>query len=169
MSYYFRIGDAINYYQNRGFTWVETPWIVRPGITALTHPGRRESTVMGDLVGSAEQGFLQLIMDGQLDNGNYVSAGPCFRFDDAGQPGKHPYFFKVELCIVGGTDHWPLLMSAHAFMRGSNAVETAEGHDLELNGLKIGSYGTSEVEGLLWSYGTGLAEPRYSEALARKV
>lgn len=37
--------------------------------------------------------------------------------------------------------------------------------DIELNGIEIGSYGVRTCPFLQWSYGTGLAEPRFGRAL----
>jgi hypothetical protein len=43
-------------------------------------------------------------------------------------------------------------------------VKTEIGHDIELNGIEIGSYGWRQNQDIIWAYGTGLAEPRFSIA-----
>jgi hypothetical protein len=163
---YARVAEAIKFYKTRGYTYMETPWIVDHDVSAITFPESIGGCMLGTLVGSAEQGFLQLMKQGLLKEGTYVSAGPCFRFGDLGKPGKHPYFFKVELISVGVTDYSYILRAALDFM-GGQIVETPQGHDLELHGIEIGSYGCRSHGGMTWAYGTGLAEPRYSEALAK--
>jgi hypothetical protein len=45
-----------------------------------------------------------------------------------------------------------------------NIVQTEIGHDIELNSIEIGSYGWRQHRDIIWAYGTGLAEPRFSIA-----
>ncbi len=164
---YERIAESIQFYQRRGYTWVDTDWIVSQQTIQTTFSGDLEKCHLGYLVGSAEQGFIQLIQSGQICPGNYVSAGPCFRFGDNGQPGKHPYFFKVELCSVGQTMQLAKIISdANTYLKGQ-VVPTEEGFDIEINGIEVGSYGSRNIDGMLWHYGTGLAEPRYTEATSK--
>lgn len=166
---YARISEAIEFYKSLEYTWIDTPWIVSNEASALTFAGLREKCELGYLVGSAEQGFIQLLLDKKISSGRYVSAGPCFRFDDNGQPGKHPYFFKVELISIAVPEDnvfW-VMNDARRFLGGDEVIVNG-GYDLELNGIEIGSYGHRSVRGILpWIYGTGLAEPRYTEALSR--
>lgn len=165
MNYYGRIAHAIDYYIQKGYEWIDTPWIVPSSVRNMTFKGHKEQCYFGSLVGSAEQGFIHLMQQKVLKpSGLYVSAGPCFRFDDLGHANKHPYFFKVELCAIGTLEYSEMMQDALGYLTGKT-VETPEGYDIELNGLEIGSYGSREVDGLKWSYGTGLAEPRYTEAL----
>lgn len=170
--YLHNISKAINFYETLDYKWVDTPWIVPQNIKQSTYPGLHEKCELGYLVGSAEQGFIQLMKEGKLPNGKYVSAGPCFRFDDFGKPGYHPYFFKVELIHVGKDDHLRLLDDARIWFEGdsynrnikTSVVKTEEGKDLYIGNIEVGSYGFRTFEDVSWSYGTGLAEPRYSEA-----
>ena len=46
------------------------------------------------------------------------------------------------------------------------SVKTDEGVDIELGGVEIGSYGFRTHEDLFWTYGTAMAEPRFSTAVA---
>lgn len=167
MNYHY-ISNALKFYESLGYRYIETPWVVPLEDLSLTFSGNREKCELGYLVGSAEQGFINLMRTGQLGPGKYVSAGPCFRFEDKGQKDKLPYFFKVELCKVGTTDYKDLLDDAHRLL-GGTIVETAIGHDIELNGLEIGSYGGRNIGGLVWAYGTGIAEPRYTWAKSRNA
>lgn len=72
--------------------------------------------------------------------------------DGAGIPGA----FKVL-----GSDVPPLVYR----------VETSAGWDVEVDGVEVGSYGHNELRDgdapFVWVYGTGLAEPRLSQAIAR--
>lgn len=76
---------------------------------------------------------------------------------------------KVELYKAGSEykgfldDAWAFCQkqvpSRHSLLK----EETAEGIDISLSGTEIGSYGfRKDKEGFTWSYGTGLAEPRFS-------
>lgn len=38
-------------------------------------------------------------------------------------------------------------------------------YDLEINNIEVGSYGIRQYKNLFWVYGTGLAEPRFSQAI----
>ncbi len=161
---YERIHRAIEFYKAVGYQWIDTPWVVTKEAEFATFPDSLGACYGGYLVGSAEQGFIQLMLDGRLSPGRYVSAGPCFRFADAYRTANHhAYFFKIELCDFGTEDYMPLLEHAKLFM-GGEVVVTPDGLDLEWNGLEIGSYGSRTFKNYKWAYGTGLAEPRYSEA-----
>lgn len=176
------INQAVAYYRGLGFKYVEAPWIVSPDSIGVTLPvGRRHFTCNdGGLVGSAEQGFIELMRNGLLSepdraDGLYVAAGPCFRDDDVDLLHQKT-FFKVELIrILGlptGQHEAQYLVKNMAKMAveffedvlGEEVVivETAEGLDIELNDVEIGSYGYREAFGKSWVYGTGLAEPRFS-------
>lgn len=43
------------------------------------------------------------------------------------------------------------------------------GYDLLLSGIEVGSYGFREYKNNKWIYGTGLAEPRFSQAFEKFV
>jgi phospholipase/lecithinase/hemolysin len=51
----------------------------------------------------------------------------------------------------------------HAYTE-AQLVETAEGFDLEVGGIEVGSYSSRVYSGHAWTCGTGLAEPRFSTA-----
>ena len=179
------VARAVAAYERLGFRYVEVPWIVRPEcVTATLPPGKIGfDTYGGTLVGSAEQSFAQMMADGQLPYGRYVAASPCFR--DEEDETHQRTFFKVELiCVLPqslvqlehGVARQATIIEmtnlALGFFRsvpgaeGASAVGTPEGYDIELNGLELGSYGYREFDGHYWVYGTGVAEPRLSMALA---
>jgi hypothetical protein len=190
------VGRAVAHYESAGFKYVEVPWIVHNSTVNATLPEGKEPFLINrpwsdmhaytpTLVGSAEQGFLQMMLDGKLGPGRYVTASPCFRDDEVDEL-HHKDFFKVELCTV--LNHMApyeyvrsLAVEADAFFRSVfrragtlpaehlQMVETAIGLDIELGGIEIGSYGARYYEGHHWVYGTGLAEPRFSQAMAKLV
>jgi hypothetical protein len=178
-----RIADAIDFYQSLGFDYVEVPWKVSVDSAKVTCPPDGILEMSGDLVlaASAEQGFIDLKRDGLLPKWglggvNYVACTPCFRVHDAGRsPIHHPYFMKVELFCVCESDieaaqaAHELINRAYRFMDCKlDKVETDKGWDLEVAGIEVGSYGWHHhPEVGYWAYGTGLAEPRFSQALEK--
>lgn len=172
------IAKAIDFYTVHGFEYIETPWIVDYKTIEITCPDPQKIITVDEsggtlhgLVGSAEQGFLQLVLDGKLSGVNYVSAGSCFRLEKEDEL-HQSQFFKVELfskCINGDRAiqaSRELLRRANKFMNYQAVeVQTEEGFDLEINGVEVGSYGARFHSKIgWWAYGTGVAEPRYSYA-----
>lgn len=180
-----RIAEAVENYRSLGFKYVETPWIVSREAALLTCPHERyldHADNHGVLAASAEQGFLQLAMDGELDSVNYVSSGPCFRIKDTLEHADRYhklYFMKVELFSRCRDEseavhaYKEMMGSAINFMRNyldgqqsPDARQTRDGWDLELNQIEVGSYGYRYDDRVgWWAYGTGIAEPRFSQAL----
>ncbi len=75
MINYSIISEAMDFYSRNGFQPIETPWIVPSDISAVTKPkifNTKFACNSGVLVGSAEQGFLDLIMKGELKPGNKI-------------------------------------------------------------------------------------------------
>lgn len=178
-------GDAISHYRGAGFRYVEAPWSVSSQAIEITIPRDHDPMMVwhptlteGFLVGSAEQGFLQMMLDGAIPSGRYVAAGPCWR-DDPVDEWHQRYFFKVELIDIASPRgvfepfHVEQMVdAARSFMKercGTGVIETVktdEGFDLTLNGIEVGSYGHRRHDKLDWIYGTGLALPRFSMAKA---
>jgi seryl-tRNA synthetase len=171
------ISEAVEFYKSHGFEYIETPWIVPTDVMQITCPDfdkmRELNNGYSGMVGSAEQGFLSLAMKDQLPKVNYVSAGPCFRIENYDEL-HQSQFFKVELFVRCDTDRSAFIAAkelrnrAHKFMNYvPDVVYTDEGSDLEINGIEVGSYGARYHENVgWWAYGTGLAEPRYTQALS---
>jgi hypothetical protein len=197
---YKMLGDILNNYRDVGYTYVETPWVVPREVSEMTYRGDVLSCQLGDLVGSAEQGFLALP---EIKDTKLVSCGPCFRNEPVIDALHQSWFMKVELYQSGdhleemvhdaeqqiwklvwtylnridsrrvkeamaGGPKWPAPdridprdMVAHVFKR----KVTPDGIDLMLNGIEIGSYGVRTVGKRTWTYGTGLALPRFTVAL----
>jgi len=192
---YQTVSRAISLYASKGYKYVDTPWHVTVAAMSATLPPDRDGfsmwhpTIPNDkfLVGSAEQGFLQLMLDGKIQPGSYCSAGPCFR-DEPMVDELHRYcFFKLELIKIYASnevpeqlDVWKIAHAAkdvHVELYWLNkkhqeqlrVVKTDVGYDLELANVEIGSYGLREHAGNRWLYGTGLALPRAQIARSRVV
>jgi elongation factor P--beta-lysine ligase len=180
-----RCARAIDFYQSVGFKYIETPWRVRKEIVDATIPARATPFVIATnadythLVGSAESGFLQMVVDGVLKRGHaYVSASPCFR-DNEDDEIHFKDFFKIELFSFTPELCRELMKYAEFFfksegLRVAHAI-TDIGTDLvtQTDQIEIGSYGMRSVVinnvTYKWSYGTGLAEPRFSQALNKQL
>lgn len=170
------LSDSIAYYRKSGYAEIDVPWCVSRAAIATTYtgqgwPGLAPGT---GLVGSAEQGVIQMVLDGTLSPGRYVSCTPCFREDEPDDTHVQT-FMKVELSIVttAPTSEQLDSMIAHArewFIARSVAgseiqvVQTGERqYDIEKNSIEIGSYGIRENvhAGMSVIYGTGIALPRF--------
>lgn len=167
-------------------TYIEVPWIVDPDVAEITTDRHEIDTSFGRLVGSAEQGFLQLCKQGKIYNPEiiYHSISPCFR-DDEMDDLHERHFMKLELfellCKTSNDEKRLREIGGEAFkfFRGQcldcEIVPTGDLMcDIVSKNLKIevGSYGIKShdfggnVGKIRWVYGTGLALPRFSRALA---
>lgn len=170
-----RIGKAVEFYQSRGYVYMDTPWLVEQMEYWATKPAGVADLYMPAwdkyLVASAEQGFLSLLRSGACIE-NAVSVSPCFRDEPQSDPRTHsPWFMKVELIsTTKAVDE--VLHDAKDFMREYATVDivpTSAGDcDLEIGGIEVGSYGRRRYREFEWVYGTGLAEPRFSYACERQ-
>ncbi len=166
---YCAIASSIEFYRARGFRYIEVPWMVsKPAYYETKPDGVRDfSTLDGFLVASGEQSFMQMLSDGVLPKGDFVCCTPCFRDEKEDEIHKR-FFLKVELISVGSRDYKRLLTAARTnFLRfgaKTDVVSTPIGEDIFLNGIEVGSYGIRGSSFGLFSYGTGIAEPRFSDA-----
>lgn len=186
---YLRINAALVYYQSLGYKYVEVPWLVYDFATQATIPNsdlalnvENEGGWHGRLIGSAEQGFVQMLHYGKLGYGRFVAASPCFRDEQNSytEGYKQPHFFKVELIDTesGPATVERMIGEALRFNRtqGASKCEVkldiySDVKDIYFNHIEIGSYGNRSVDiqgkKHSWTYGTGVAEPRFSYALER--
>ena len=167
---WFLVSKAIMFYTNNGYEYIEVPWIVSLEAIRSTFDGEPLKSKEGCLVGSAEQSFVQMMIDGKLKAGRYIAATPCFRneiYDNT----HFPYFFKLELIhfLEKSLDDC-ICLSASFFNRYTSVsvVDTNIGKDLYVNDIEVGSYGVREFGKFYWTYGTGLAEPRFSIAVGNR-
>ena len=183
---YERLGKAQVHYNALGYFNIETPWLVSPQAIYTTLP--KDSTPYlsnaGALVGSAEQGFVQMMMEGTLKPGKYQSISACFRDEKVYNALTKKWFMKLELCEYLLNDkelemetvrkaYERMINEALQVMRkltgadhfeGFTAQQTTEGYDILYRGIELGSYGVRQMDNHVWVYGTGLAEPRFTVA-----
>lgn len=162
------LSRAISFYEGLGYTYVEVPWAVSRDIAQKTFPGDPVHCDFGALVGSAEQGFLTLP---DRPGAKLVSCSPCFRNEPVLNHLYQRWFMKVEL-YREGSHLDAVVAAAFAFhdeiARDPILIDTPEGRDIMVNGIEVGSYGVRTVGDRTWTYGTGLALPRFTVAFQRR-
>lgn len=172
------VDAALDYYTRAGYQYLEVPWLISKEATNQTLPIDKEimeaispKKSFGCLVGSAEQSFIQLMLDKKISSGKYCAATPCFRDDDPDE--LHlTTFFKVELIDInpiGNNDTFAKAWDFMSLLKGNSDLkfaETSEGTDLMINEIEVGSYGFRQMTDpkISWYYGTGLALPRFTQA-----
>lgn len=190
MINYRLLDEAFCFYAGSGFDRVETPWLVSKPTSNITKPAAAEDCIVQyndkALVGSGEQGFLYQMIKGYLPPGRFQTITPCFRVEE--QDLWHlKAFMKLELIDTKDTSPSTLdyfIGSALEFFgsklgkyknelivvpinTGGGEKLSGEGiqKDIVFRGIELGSYGIREHKYLKWVYGTGLAEPRFSNVL----
>lgn len=174
------LSKAIKFFSHKGYTQVETPWRVSEESINLTFKSS-EAFKSDDkfLVGSAEQGFLEMISDGILDYGRYMSVSPCFRNE------KEDYFHQqefiklelIDIILVKNMFALNLMRDAvikfitkHLKVKSSSIVvvstnDDSTDFDILIDGIEYGSYGFRNIGEKVYIYGTGIALPRASKIL----
>lgn len=180
---YHLLAKAKEYYESRGFDYIEVDWLIPSGISDITKPAESQSVIVTpdklSLLASGEQGFLYHINKGNLPkSGAYQTITPCFRNDFVDSTHLRQ-FMKLEL-ISYCTDKvakreadnkiQEMINSAIGFFTqycstGLKVIDLGDSFDIEYKGIEIGSYGYRECEFCSWIYGTGIAEPRFSRLL----
>jgi hypothetical protein len=180
---YRKIANAIDHYKKYGFELINVPWCVTEEANRATLPDHlpRVVTPWGDLVGSAEQSFIDMMIDSLMPYGRYMAVTPCFRYEKEYSELSRPYFMKLELIVYRSDHHWSnvsktfdntqefMIEAALAFFRSYITCEVVSMNDgshdiISSNGIELGSYGVRSYKNYTWIYGTGLAEPRLSAA-----
>lgn len=173
-----KIWKALAFYGACGYKPVTVPYVVPKEYSAWTKPPERPEFpyLDGSLVytGSAEQGFGYLIDQGMLVSGEkYMGLTPCFRSEPEDET-HFKVFLKLELCVVGVNAIEELGCAAANFFYSLGVRTYPMSTDLEVSqidlnsqsDLELGSYGTRLTpKGTLYTYGTGIAEPRTTYAL----
>lgn len=177
---YHLLGLAQEFYSRHGFSKIEVPWIVSPGASLATVPfsslvyATEDST---HLIGSGEQGFIQLMMNNTIIKDKwYQTITPCFRREI---PDKihSTWFMKLELFRKFDDEIVPLHLVEDVIDKACLFFDSILGlevekinneaeqmFDLYCNDIEIGSYGFRKViidnKTYSWVFGTGLALPR---------
>jgi hypothetical protein len=183
--------EAKNFYEDRGWKYIETPWVVSAEAMNITRPAWVSALTQPTFVASGEQSFLELALQKRLKPGRWQTLTPCHRPQDGdAEDGIHfSQFYKLELMwykleqmpapadpIVVVTDvmdyclsHWDLELLVKPITDEPRAeCETWSACDLEYDWVELGSYGNRSHKTVgHWVYGTGLAEPRFSDLLRR--
>lgn len=175
------LATAKEFYNKRGFTYIEVPYMVEQKYSNITAPINKSFGIrVGKrLVGSAEQGFLQLAFHKEIaPYVRFQSITPCFRKDKVDESHSQ-WFMKLELFYYGLNPIDPIFdleMEKNYFIESALAlfssltknnvstISTKDGTDIELEGTEIGSYGVRCHENVTWVYGTGIALPRFTYA-----
>ena len=171
------LSESVEFYEKCGFRYIETPWTVTKAVCEITKPkDAAHYEIVGKnkvLVGSGEQSFLYLYLKGFLPLGSYQTITPCFR-DEIFDITHTKYFIKNEVIVTDDVSETRLQEviddSFNFFANYLDAshlkiVKTEQGFDIEYKDIEIGSYGIRECEYLKWIYGTGCAEPRFSNII----
>ncbi len=170
------LAEAVDFYERAGFIYTEVPWLVSQEATYATLPENISDPYQcsdGYLLGSGEQGFIQSILDCKLDLHNRFTVTPCFRNEPEDDLHRR-WFMKLELYSARTTRESLDLMieTASKFMNYQLLDEQVSVEwtgdmqaDLTLNGIEVGSYGKRVLPKREFLYGTGLALPRFTQAL----
>jgi hypothetical protein len=191
----YRLFDiARAHYDRRGYVPIEVPWMVDSKVSLITTPKKEYAYATKPsqhLVGSAEQGFLQMALNGTLaPEARFQAITPCFRRDVPDESHSR-WFMKLELFqwferplkdrVKVDLDLGYMRDSAWALFK--NLTDLKKHHllvcpttddiehpafDINLNGIEIGSYGIRSYKPITWVYGTGLALPRLTYAMKKE-
>lgn len=175
--------QAIQHYMKKGCFLAAAPYLVDPDIMAWTCPegviDKRFTHVDGkQYVASAEQSFLQMEKDGRIgiNQPPMLALTPCYRDESVLDETHLNIFLKLEIFeynpeSVSGDYFWANEMRNFFWQQGLNTEvkPTDLGFDvLDRFGMELGSFGYRVTpKGVNYVYGTGLAEPRASLAIAR--
>lgn len=173
---YRKIAVALDHYENRGYEYIEVPWVVSPESVNETLPLDRPATRVqyGDLVGSGEQSFIELLRRGEA----IVKAccvTPCFRLEHDYDELHFPYFMKLELIDTDTSQEnlWSMIGDAREFYEKyvpTDIEETEPGaYDIvdKKFRMELGSYGVRNIGDRSFIYGTGAALPRLDTAIEK--
>lgn len=187
------LGKAQGIYTKMGYEFIEVPWIVDSYASRATNPpvnGVFELNDGSHLVGSAEQGFIEIM--GQLKIGKkYAAISPCFRRNDNRDKYHQEMFMKLELFSYKNDIDGQELFAGGLFQDATDAFYELGIDEEKLYGLlttdsnidlcvkvsashatndllEIGSYGTRTIRDFTINYGTGLALPRFQFGLTEQ-
>lgn len=174
---YRKLAAGIDHYEKRGYQYMEVPWVVRPAAVNITLPPNHEATKTqyGDLVGSGEQSFIELMIRGRA----IVKAcciTPCFRLEEGYDELHHGYFMKLELIntqanqqnlrdmIGDATGFFEHYVDTSVVQTGPDAYDIVDSKDY----VELGSYGFRTFRNTEFIYGTGAALPRLDTVMRRR-
>ncbi len=182
---YSLLSKAIKYFSKKGFKQIETPWRVsKQAIEGTFDSDESFKTDDKFLVGSAEQGFLELQLQDKLKGTQFMSVSPCFR-NDIEDYYHQQEFMKLELIYFSNYEiikeeiqYQIIKRFVLNFIIKKLKIKTSDiailetkdnnsiySEDILINGIEYGSYGIRQFQGKYYIYGTGVALPRASKIL----
>ncbi len=171
---YRKLSAALEYYETHGYPYLEVPWVVSSEALSVTLPPDRVATRVqyGDLVGSAEQSFIELMLRGRAVT-KACAITPCFRLEDTYDELHHGYFMKLELINTDATEEnlQTIITDAYDFFAQYLDVKViATGQNMydiidKRRNIELGSYGIRSCRASTFIYGTGVALPRLDKAI----
>ncbi len=174
---YHKLSSALDHYEARGYEYMEVPWVVSREAEAATLPPDATATSVqyGELVGSAEQGFIELLLRGRTVL-KACAITPCFRMEDSYDELHHAYFMKLELINTDASrdNLWRMIHDAQDFLGNYTRTEIeqtgTETYDLvdSKHHIELGSYGIRTFRNTPYIYGTGVALPRLDTVIRKK-
>jgi hypothetical protein len=166
---YRKLAAGLDHYQSLGYEYTEAPWVVDREVSNATLPlGRFATSVSyGDLVGSGEQSFIELLRRG-VGIQKACCVTPCFRDEDVFDELHHAYFMKLELINTKATEEnlEQMINDAREFFEKYTAVDVEQtgsnAYDIvdKERWFELGSYGFRVFHNTTFIYGTGIALPR---------
>ena len=184
---------ALDYWTARGATFIDLPWVASEHSLQATCPAGAPLGVEvpgGWLVNSGEQSFLELWAgDGLAEGDCYIGWTPCFRREPRFDRLHSLGFLKAELFLpladpdpVAARRRLRALLDTQGRLFDELALHLGRSDgrltldpederqvDIQLNGIEGGSYGVRAFDGRAYLYGTALALPRFTQALAAGV
>lgn len=179
IDYYF-LNRAIQFFKNKGFEQEEVSWRVsEEAIYPTFNPKLAFKSEDKYLIGSAEQGFLDLMNKDGIKYPYMMAVSPCFRRDNIDKYHQEQ-FMKLELIYI---TNYRLDFNSLPFMRfmkivinfltdvllianddiqiiSTNEANSIFSQDIIINGVEYGSYGIRKHLDKYYIYGTGIALPR---------
>ncbi len=167
---YTNIARAMTEYTAMGYRHANLPWCAPIEAIKATYAGPVTSCGREIMVGSAEQSFVAAALANTLEADTpYVACTPCWRDEVEGEFHTRA-FLKVELFAFSHQNKYSekFIDDAHKvfnILAPDANIEfpiTDIGIDATMAGIEIGSFGERVIPQFMFSYGTGLAEPRFS-------
>lgn len=179
------LAKALKYFSKKGFKQVEVPW--RVSKEAIEGTFKSSESFKSDdkfLIGSAEQGFLELHLQDKLKGTQFMSVSPCFR-NEIEDYYHQQEFMKLELIYFSNYEIIKEEIQYQMFRRfvldfiikklkiktsdiiilETNELNSIYSEDILINGIEYGSYGIRHFKDKYYIYGTGIALPRASKIL----
>jgi hypothetical protein len=167
--------SAMAFFKSRGYQFITVPMLVDEDIVKLTLPPDRQPKFHNGkcYVGSAEQSIYQLIKEGKDLPPKVLAITPCQRDEEVLDDLHQEIFLKIELACTDNSmsyraiandviDFYDTLTDKAVMVDFSSFDNTL---DIEVNGIEVGSYGQREYMGRSINFGTGLALPRFTQAI----